>query len=311
MTSASASSRATSGTDGSQTSSSLSSSSISCSAGRKESCSTSTTTSTVADDVFTSQDSSDGKENIPQSPSHSSRPSKSTSGSGSGSVSTTAQIQIPSSKVFTSVLQRQHQQQQGQQHQDHEEPKEEAGEEEDGRWISRSVDSILSSSLGAEQRLLKEMGWKEEDDLYEPLTEDEVREFQDLVMARAKSVNGSSLLPSPADLMTSSKNWRNVTGSWFRSRRTMDKESVMSPPPQAAVRPPPSQPQLPVSASGRKSVNSGLASPQFNDERSSSSDDSSSDDEEEEDLVMGRVTAALTGSTGGTGARFPHRDPIS
>lgn len=39
----------------------------------------------------------------------------------------------------------------------------------------------LSSSLEAEQRLLREMGWKEEgsdDDAYAPLTEDELREFQ-------------------------------------------------------------------------------------------------------------------------------------
>lgn len=39
----------------------------------------------------------------------------------------------------------------------------------------------LSSSLEAEQRLLREMGWKEEgsdDDAYAPITEDELREFQ-------------------------------------------------------------------------------------------------------------------------------------
>uniref|UniRef100_T1JBC2 Vasculin n=1 Tax=Strigamia maritima TaxID=126957 RepID=T1JBC2_STRMM len=43
---------------------------------------------------------------------------------------------------------------------------------------------ILSSSLEAEQRLLKEMGWKEEgsgdEDVYAPLTEDELREFESL-----------------------------------------------------------------------------------------------------------------------------------
>ncbi|XP_021236168.1 vasculin isoform X2 [Numida meleagris] len=40
---------------------------------------------------------------------------------------------------------------------------------------------ILSSSLEAEHRLLKEMGWQEDsenDEIYAPLTEDEMREFQ-------------------------------------------------------------------------------------------------------------------------------------
>ncbi|KAM9330991.1 vasculin [Gastrophryne carolinensis] len=40
---------------------------------------------------------------------------------------------------------------------------------------------VLSSSLEAEHRLLKEMGWQEDsenDDIYAPLTEDEMREFQ-------------------------------------------------------------------------------------------------------------------------------------
>lgn len=43
--------------------------------------------------------------------------------------------------------------------------------------------SVLSSSLEAEERLLREMGWKEEcsdDDNYAPITEDEMREFRDL-----------------------------------------------------------------------------------------------------------------------------------
>ncbi|XP_035217193.1 vasculin-like isoform X2 [Stegodyphus dumicola] len=42
--------------------------------------------------------------------------------------------------------------------------------------------SFLSSSLEAEERLLREMGWKEEvsdDENYAPLTEDELREFRD------------------------------------------------------------------------------------------------------------------------------------
>ncbi|CAN8003813.1 unnamed protein product [Ixodes hexagonus] len=52
----------------------------------------------------------------------------------------------------------------------------------------------LSSSLEAEQRLLREMGWKEEasdDDTYAPLTEDELREFQYLAkMRQEKQRNG-------------------------------------------------------------------------------------------------------------------------
>ncbi|KAH7971175.1 hypothetical protein HPB49_019959 [Dermacentor silvarum] len=53
----------------------------------------------------------------------------------------------------------------------------------------------LSSSLEAEQRLLREMGWKEEasdDDAYAPLTEDELREFQYLT----KMVGTGSILPA-------------------------------------------------------------------------------------------------------------------
>ncbi|KAK8762360.1 hypothetical protein V5799_026373 [Amblyomma americanum] len=45
----------------------------------------------------------------------------------------------------------------------------------------------LSSSLEAEQRLLREMGWKEDasdDDAYAPLTEDELREFQYITKMR-------------------------------------------------------------------------------------------------------------------------------
>lgn len=60
----------------------------------------------------------------------------------------------------------------------------------------------LSSSLEAEQRLLREMGWKEEasdDDAYAPLTEDELREFQYLTkMRQEKQRNGVQrpMLPS-------------------------------------------------------------------------------------------------------------------
>lgn len=52
----------------------------------------------------------------------------------------------------------------------------------------------LSSSLEAEQRLLREMGWKEEaldDDAYAPLTEEELKEFQYLAkMWQEKRRNG-------------------------------------------------------------------------------------------------------------------------
>ncbi|XP_069819212.1 vasculin [Dendropsophus ebraccatus] len=53
------------------------------------------------------------------------------------------------------------------------------------RPITRSStfpqEDVLSSSLEAEHRLLKEMGWQEDsenDEIYAPLTEDEMREFQ-------------------------------------------------------------------------------------------------------------------------------------
>lgn len=38
----------------------------------------------------------------------------------------------------------------------------------------------LSSSLEAEQRLLREMGWSEDDDENPPITEEEMREIQQL-----------------------------------------------------------------------------------------------------------------------------------
>lgn len=53
--------------------------------------------------------------------------------------------------------------------------------------------SVLSSSLEAEERLLREMGWKEEcsdDDNYAPITEDEVREFRDLTEKKYPLKNG-------------------------------------------------------------------------------------------------------------------------
>lgn len=50
---------------------------------------------------------------------------------------------------------------------------------------SDEINGILSSSLEAEHRFLLELGWKQDDDpSYAPLTEDEVKEFQDLINAR-------------------------------------------------------------------------------------------------------------------------------
>ncbi|XP_015788866.1 vasculin [Tetranychus urticae] len=49
---------------------------------------------------------------------------------------------------------------------------------------------LLSSSLEAEERLLREMGWSEEDGdngFYAPLTDAEVKEFKDLIRARSSS----------------------------------------------------------------------------------------------------------------------------
>ncbi|XP_064476808.1 vasculin-like isoform X2 [Ornithodoros turicata] len=62
-----------------------------------------------------------------------------------------------------------------------------------------SMNTPLSSSLEAEQRLLREMGWKEEaldDDAYAPLTEDELREYQNLTKLRQeKQRNGTAQRP--------------------------------------------------------------------------------------------------------------------
>lgn len=64
---------------------------------------------------------------------------------------------------------------------------------DDNHRISHSLDNLdaefndmeLSSSLEAERKFLLELGWKQEDDpSYAPLTEDEVKEFQNLILAR-------------------------------------------------------------------------------------------------------------------------------
>lgn len=66
----------------------------------------------------------------------------------------------------------------------------EGGDGEREEKINKSEDNdvhLLSSSLEAEERLLREMGWKEEDEdenFYAPLTEDEVKEFKDLINKR-------------------------------------------------------------------------------------------------------------------------------
>ena len=43
-----------------------------------------------------------------------------------------------------------------------------------------STDAVLSSSLEAERRLLLSMGWSEDDDNSTPITEEEIRELQQL-----------------------------------------------------------------------------------------------------------------------------------
>ena len=146
--------------------------------------------------------------------------------------------------------------------QDSQEQEQEQEQELDMGWIGRSADSILSSSLEAEQRLLKEMGWKEEeDDFYEPLTEDEVREFRDLIVAR-KSQASESCGSTITDIMTCSKNIKNAYGSMGKNVINFSSWS----------------------GAGKKCINSSLASPpefQQHAAPSSSSSDDSSDDEDE------------------------------
>lgn len=95
-----------------------------------------------------------------------------------------------------------------------------------------STDTPLSSSLEAEQRLLREMGWKEEaldDDAYAPLTEDELREYQNITkMRQEKQRNGTAQRPLPwsprrvvqplagaaaAVLLTNSARWSTSSSS--------------------------------------------------------------------------------------------------
>ncbi|XP_018418182.1 PREDICTED: vasculin [Nanorana parkeri] len=87
------------------------------------------------------------------------------------------------------------------------------------RQITRSStfpqEVVLSSSLEAEHRLLKEMGWQEDsenDETYAPLTEDEMREFQ--VISQQLQKNGlrkSSLLKNGLSFELKFDPWRNST----------------------------------------------------------------------------------------------------
>lgn len=82
-----------------------------------------------------------------------------------------------------------------------------------------SSDSILSSSLEAEQRLLKEMGWREEDDddFSAPLTEDEVKEFKDLIVSRNGFKQQNTTQTSNGPLLSSSSTTTNritVNTNW-------------------------------------------------------------------------------------------------
>ncbi|XP_072272502.1 vasculin [Pyxicephalus adspersus] len=70
------------------------------------------------------------------------------------------------------------------------------------RQITRSStfpqEVVLSSSLEAEHRLLKEMGWQEDsenDETYAPLTEDEMREFQVISQQLQKNGPRKNYLP--------------------------------------------------------------------------------------------------------------------
>lgn len=87
------------------------------------------------------------------------------------------------------------------------------------RQITRSStfpqEVVLSSSLEAEHRLLKEMGWQEDsenDEIYAPLTEDEMREFQ--VISQQLQKNGlrkNSLLKNCLSLDLKFDPWKHNT----------------------------------------------------------------------------------------------------
>ena len=167
-------------------------------------------------------------------------------------------------------------------------------------------DSLLSSSLEAEQRLLREMGWTEEEadaDICAPLTDDEVREFQDLIVARKLAGFGAARVTASTDLLSAAataakaaaaaagKNLRNA-GSTCSTASTCSTSSTASIGAGSfAFR---SRPLV----VGRKNVNSSLASPQEFDGRSpsSSEEDSSSDDDDSEDEVVRAAVARFPGT---------------
>ena len=79
-------------------------------------------------------------------------------------------------------------------------------EEKKIKEVEENSINVLSSSLEAEERLLREMGWKEEEDdkIYAPLTEDEVNEFKDLIKSsRHENVKRSINLNQPFQFILS------------------------------------------------------------------------------------------------------------
>ncbi|KAG1691837.1 Vasculin-like protein 1 [Nymphon striatum] len=71
---------------------------------------------------------------------------------------------------------------------------------------SNSDGSILSKSMEAEQRLLREMGWKDEgsddEDTYAPLTEAELQEFRDLSRKKAEQRPSQHTIWSPKKIIS-------------------------------------------------------------------------------------------------------------
>ncbi|XP_072215481.1 vasculin [Excalfactoria chinensis] len=74
---------------------------------------------------------------------------------------------------------------------------------------------ILSSSLEAEHRLLKEMGWQEDsenDEIYAPLTEDEMREFQIISeQLRKNGLRKNGVLKNGLICNFTFSSWKNST----------------------------------------------------------------------------------------------------
>ncbi|CAH2296301.1 vasculin isoform X2 [Pelobates cultripes] len=74
---------------------------------------------------------------------------------------------------------------------------------------------VLSSSLEAEHRLLKEMGWQEDaenDDIYAPLTEEELREFKAISEQLQKNgLRKQGFMKNCLSLDFKLSSWKNVT----------------------------------------------------------------------------------------------------